>query len=71
MSTITSLSLGSAIATLVIDNWLKVARYSFSRPMPPKFEHKLRRLTERAVFNQMHRHFLQSGMHPLYQCAYR
>ena len=22
---------------------LKVARYSFSRPIPPKFEHKLRR----------------------------
>ena len=24
-------------------NYLKVARYSFSRPIPPKFEHKLRR----------------------------
>ena len=24
-------------------NMLKVARYSFSRPIPPKFEHKLRR----------------------------
>ena len=23
--------------------WFKVARYSFSRPIPPKFEHKLRR----------------------------
>ena len=22
---------------------IKVARYSFSRPIPPKFEHKLRR----------------------------
>ena len=24
-------------------NGVKVARYSFSRPIPPKFEHKLRR----------------------------
>ena len=24
----------------------KVARYSFSRPIPPKFEHKLRRLKQ-------------------------
>ena len=23
--------------------YIKVARYSFSRPIPPKFEHKLRR----------------------------
>ena len=25
---------------------IKVARYSFSRPIPPKFEHKLRRLKQ-------------------------
>ena len=32
--------------TLKIEDFLfllKVARYSFSRPIPPKFEHKLRR----------------------------
>jgi len=28
----------------IAGSWvLKVARYSFSRPIPPKFEHKLRR----------------------------
>ena len=26
-----------------VSNQLKVARYSFSGPIPPKFEHKLRR----------------------------
>ena len=28
---------------LVVFEMIKVARYSFSRPIPPKFEHKLRR----------------------------
>ena len=30
------------LCNLLIQHLLKVARYSFSRPIPPKFEHKLR-----------------------------
>ena len=31
------------LCNLLIQHLLKVARYSFSQPIPPKFEHKLRR----------------------------
>ena len=34
--------LGFAHSHLKIRGVLKVARYGFSRPIPPKFEHKLR-----------------------------
>ena len=34
---------GFAVFVLSLRSPLKVARYSFSGPIPPKFEHKLRR----------------------------